>query len=128
MNPVSIVLDVDKEPPFPGMAPGVELTQDIKFSRVPKGSEDGKSMVYITALSPKGVPALIQVPMRTFLAAAEAFKISENDTEDIRIVLNRAINGQSAKDLPQPPPDPESPVKRKPGRPRKVLVEPSAPG
>lgn len=80
MNAISIVLDVDRNPPLAGRDPAqtIRISDGITFARIPRGMTSGKSAVGITAVLPDGRAVFLETSMQNFLGVARAFISAEH--------------------------------------------------
>lgn len=85
MNAVDIVLDIDQTPPLAGYDPknvvhvksGESGHKMVRFCRVPRGMQSGKSSVAIIAPLADGRHVFIEISMANFEGIAAAFRGAE---------------------------------------------------
>lgn len=79
MNSISVVMNVDTNPPLKGVQPDaiIRVAEGISISRIPSGMASGKSAVAVTAQIPGGKAVMLEMSMTNFLAAAQAFRVVE---------------------------------------------------
>ncbi len=76
MNAITIITDVDTNPPLKGvpMNKTIRIQNGVKVARIPSGMESGKSCVAITAPLPDGQHVMIEISMTNFQFAAKILK------------------------------------------------------
>lgn len=81
MNSISIILDVDRNPPLNGrpLEETHRISEGISITRIPRGMQSGKSAVAITATMPDGKAVMLEMSMANFLGAASAFRSVETN-------------------------------------------------
>ena len=79
MNAITIITDVDRNPPLKGVPPEkiINVQAGITVARILGGMASGKSCVSITAPLPDGRHVMLEISMTNFQAAAHILKTAD---------------------------------------------------